>query len=310
MILEPTKSAEEIDRRLCALHDPELAEVLRAANPGLLGNEPDSYISPSAPYWQRRVGLIVLAGLFAISVGYGYSNYANNEHASPRTKSHAAAAVPVRAKHHQQVAVRRAAIKRHAAPATHAAAVVVPQRVAPVRPVSAPAADEALIRQARAQLLHERALAEQARAETAQARHQAELAMQAKAQAQARANAVALEQALAEARAQARAEAVARAQAQAQAEAAQAAQAEREQEWVVQNASGSGTKPGIGPPTDTHHVSTYPVPGGTLPGPGPIDPNCTPHRGSLFGSSLAGAALSQVRVGGTNLGAILRIVHP
>jgi hypothetical protein len=303
MILEPSKTAEEIDRRLSALHDPELEDLLRAANPGLLGNEPHSYTSPAAPYWNRRIGLIVLAGLFAMSAGYGYVGSVSVSHLNARAKARAAAIVPVRRR--AKVAVRYRTAKPHVAAVTHARPVVAPLPV-----VSAPSQNEALIRQARAQLVHERALAAQARADAARAQHQAKLAMQAQAQAQARANAVALSQALAEARAQARAEALARAQAQSTQEQAESARQQQEQDWVVQNASGSGTKPGIAPPSDSHRISTYPAPGAPLPGPGPIDPNCTPHRGSLFGAALTGAVLSHVRVGGTNMGAILRIVHP
>ena len=42
MILEPWKSAEEIDKRLAALNDPELAELLRRSNPTLLGGESET----------------------------------------------------------------------------------------------------------------------------------------------------------------------------------------------------------------------------------------------------------------------------
>jgi hypothetical protein len=304
MILEPSKSPEEIERRLSALNDPEFAEYLRAANPGLLGNEPNSYTSPAAPYWKRRIGFVVIAGLFAMSAGYGYVGVSNNSHPNARAKPHAAAIAPPR--RHAKVAVRRNTVKHQTAVAVHPRSVVVPAHRISTPAVTAPSPNEALIRQARAQLLHERALAAQARADAARAQHQAKLAMQAQAQAQARANAVALSQALAEARAQARAQALARAQAQAE----QEAQAQREQDWVVQNASGSGTKPGVGPPPDSHRISTYPDANVPLPGPGPIDPNCTPHRGSLFGAALTSAVLSHVRVGGTNAGAILRMVHP
>lgn len=43
MILEPRKSAEEIDRRLAALTDSELAEVLRSVSREFAGGEPESY---------------------------------------------------------------------------------------------------------------------------------------------------------------------------------------------------------------------------------------------------------------------------
>jgi hypothetical protein len=167
---------------------------------------------------------------------------------------------------------------------------------------------EAQIRQARAQLLHERAIAAQARAETARAHQQAQLALQQAAMARSWAHAEALAQARAEAQAQRRAEALDRAQAQSQ---AQSVQQQQEQDWVVQNASGSGTKAGVGPPADNGRMGTYPNPAAPVPAPGPVDPNCTPHRGSLFGAALTGVVLGHVRVGGTNLGSVVQqLIHP
>ena len=294
MILQPWDSAEEIDRRLSALNDPELAELLKALNRDLNGN-PESYVSESAPYWKKRIAFVALAGLLAMSAGYSY--FAATSHQPTRAKHQAAVVVPPR--HHPKPVVRRVAVKHHATPVA-----VVHHRAAVAVPVYAPAVtapDEAQIRQARAQLLHERALAAQAEADAARARHQAQLAMQAQAQAQAHAQALA--QAKAEAVAQARTEALARAQAQAQAQAQADAQWEEQQ---LQNARDAQIKPGDIPPPASGHMSTYPQPGASAPVPGPVlDPNCTPHRGSMFVRAMDG-----VRLGGTSVGAVLRIIHP
>ncbi len=297
MILEPSKSAQEIDRRLSTLNDPELIELLRAGNAGLLGIEDDdSYTSPSAPYWKRRVGLITLVGLLTMSAGYGYA--VSVSHTSARPKTHAALVVPAR-HHPKHAAVHHAAPTHHAVVAHHAA--VAPTHAAPapavVHPITLAAPNEALIREARAQLLHERALAAQARAETALAQHEAKVAMQARAAAKAQA----LAEALAQARAEARAQALARAQAQAQSVTQE--ELAQQQQQLLDNASDPQIKPGAAPPASTGRVSTNPN-AGPLPMPGPNDPNCTPHRGSLFG-----AVLDHVRVGGTNVGGLLRIIH-
>ncbi len=294
MILHPWNSAEEIDRRLSALNDPELAELLKTLNRDFTG-DPESYVSESAPYWKKRIAFIAFAGLLAMSAGYSY--FAAAAHSPARVKHHAALVVPPR--HHAKMAVRRIAVKHHAAPVpiVHRRTVIAPPVYAPV--VTAP--DEAQIRQARAQLLHERALAAQAQADAARAHHQAQLAMQAQAQAQAQARAQALAQAKAEAVAQARTEALAREQAQAQAQAQADAQWEEQR---LENARES-TKPGVIPPPPSGHMSTYPQPNAPAP-PGPvIDPNCTPHRGSLFVR-----AMDSVRLGDTSVGAVLRIIHP
>jgi hypothetical protein len=300
MILEPSKTAEEIDRRLSALTDPELAQLLQAAGRSLQDNDPDSYTSLSAPYWKRRIGLVALAGLLALSIGYGYNGALAPSHQSARPKAQRALASPVR--RHRKVALHHNVAKHQAARIVPAEPRTKPAPVAPI--VVAPAPNEALIRQMRAQLLHQRTLQEKAQADAARAQHQAKVAMQARAQAQEQALHEALAQARAEALAQARAEALARAQ-------AESADAARAQEWAVQNASGEGTKPGAPMPPANGHLSTYPNPNTPpAPGPGPIDPNCTPHRGSLFTTMLTGAVLSHVRVGGTNAGELLRLVHP
>jgi chemotaxis protein histidine kinase CheA len=292
MILHPWDSAEEIDRRLSALNDPELAELLKTLNRDFTG-EPESYLSDSAPYWKKRIAFIALAGLLAMSAGYSY--FAATSHPTTRSKPHSAAVVPPR--HQPKPAVRHVAVKHRAAPVVHRRSVVAPPVYAPA--VTAP--DEAQIRQARAQLLHERALAAQARAEAARAHHQAQLAMQAQAQAQERAQAQAQAQAKAEALAQARAEALARAQAQAQAQAQADAQWEEQR---LQMAKDAQIK--TGPPPPSGGISTYPRPSAPGPVPGPvIDPNCTPHRGSLFVQ-----AMDNVRLGDTTVGAVLRIIHP
>jgi hypothetical protein len=296
MILHPWNSAEEIDRRLSALNDPELAELLKTLNRDFT-NDPESYVSESAPYWKKRIAFIALAGLLATSAGYSY--FAATSHQPARAKHQAAVVVPPR--HHPKPAVRHAAQKHHAAPVA-----VVRHRTAVAPPVYTPvvtAPDEAQIRQARAQLLHERALAAQARADAARAHHQAQIAMQAKAQAQAQARAEALAQAKAEAVAQARAEALARAQAQAQAQAQQQADAQWE-EQRLQMAKDAQVKQG--PPPPSGGMSTYPRPSAPAPVPGPVlDPNCTPHRGSLFVR-----AMDNVRLGDTSVGAVLRLIHP
>ena len=312
MILEPWKSAEEIERRLSALTDPELAELLRTANRDLFGDESESYTSQSAPYWKRRIGFMVLAGLLAMSAGY--ASVLLSTHPSPQTKPHVAGAVPAR--QHPKVAVHHTTFKHnvaavvhrtlvapvHVVPAHVASMPVAPVRVAPMHPLS-PAPDETLIRQARAQLLHERMLAARARADATRAEQQAKVAMQQQAEAQAWAQAEALAQARAEARAQ---------EAQAQAEAQRAADL-RYEEQMAQNSQARDIKTPDTPPMNVGRVpnpmsgegvpSTGPVPGPGLPG--PIGGNCTPHRGSFFG-----AMLDQVRVGGTSVGGVLRIVHP
>src|SRR6185437_4214781 len=203
MILEPRKSAEDIDRRLNALTDAELAELLASLNREFHDNEPESYSSPSAPYWKKRIALVALAGLMALTAGFSaaVSTVRDRPAAPPKRippvalRHHHASSLPVRRKIAMQVPAHRAAAPLHAAIA-----------VAP---------SEALVRRARAALLHEQVLAAQAqaeaRAQAAQAHRQAQLAMQARAQA----NAQALNEALAKARAQARAEAIAQARAQA-----------------------------------------------------------------------------------------------
>jgi hypothetical protein len=304
MILEPWKSAEEIDRRLAAINDPELAELLRNANRELQG-EPESYTSPSAPYWNKRIAFIALAGLFAMSAGYSASVATLRERPHTGLKPRAAAAI-IPQRHRTPRATHRAAAlphpaARNAAPAVHRTAVAV----APAAP------SEAQVRRARAQLLHEQALAAQAvaqaRADAARAHHEAQLAMQK----QAEANAQALHEALAAARAQARAEAIAqaRAEALARADAIQIQQAERQalqiqQQILLQNATDPNTKPGYGVPPAGGRIDTIPAPNVPVPVPGPIDPNCTPHRGSLFNT-----ALDHVRIGGTSVGAVLRLIH-
>jgi hypothetical protein len=273
MILEPSKSAEEIERRLSTIRDPELAELLKSF--GREPTPPDDYTSSSAPYWKRRIGFIALAGLLAMSVGYGYNSATSASHASGQAKPlPAAALVPRRP---QRKLAAHHSLTQHVAVQHHAAIV-------PIRP-PAPAPDETLIRQVRAQLVHQRALAAQAQAEAARAHHQAKLAMQARAQAQERALESALAQARAEALAAARAEALAREQP----ENAQA------QEQARANAQDPQIKPGDAPPQATGRVSTLPNPGLPVPMPGPIDPNCTPHRGSLFRTVLTSAAIYEVQ---------------
>ena len=306
MILEPRKSAEEIDRRLSALTDPELSALLQNLRDGFSSDDEDSYTSPQAPYWKRRIGLLALAGLFAMSSGFGFVAFQPASHTGTKAKA-AVAPAPVR-KHTKNVA-------RHVIPAVHVAPAAARVR-APILPAVTVTPNETLIRQARAQLLHERALAAAAQAETARAQYEARVAVQAKADAQARAHAEAVAQAQAEAVAQSRTEALQRAQAQAQAQAQDEqtrgdtlAREAAEQQWVRDHTSGPGTK-SAGPPSDTGTLSTGPSPRMPLPMPGPIDPNCTPHRGSLFMTLVAGAALSHVRVGGTNAGNLLRMVNP
>jgi hypothetical protein len=302
MILEPWKSAEEIDRRLSALNDPELAELLKRLNrEATETDDSESYTSPTAPYWKKRIAFIALAGLFAMSAGVSAS--LSVLHQSERAKP----SVPLAVTHkHPKAAVRRIVAVHHTPLIRHHAAIA-PKRafVASARPAiappahqTAPAPNETLIRQARAQLLHERALAEQARADAARAEHQAQLAMQARAQAQHQAQNQALEQALAQARAEARAEAIAAQQtASAQAELA------KEQEQLREmTTSDIKSEP---PPTGSGRIPTYSLPGAPIPMPGPVDTNCTPHRGSFFGSML-----DQVRVGPTTAGTLLRMVHP
>lgn len=297
MILEPWKSPEEINRRLRAINDPELAELLRSANREFLGGETESYASPCAPYWKKRVGLIALAGLLAMAAGYAGSISTSHEHA--RTKPVAAIA-PARHR------VGHAALPA-ARPAHHAVAAAHHRSIIAAAPAAiAPGPSEALIRQARAQLLHERAVAAEARAQTARAEHQARIALQAQAEARAQAQAEALAQARAEAVAQAHAEALAQAQAEGLARAqAESAAADRAQEQLLQNASDPGIKPGDGPPPATGRIGPAPSANVPLPAPGPVDPNCTPHRGAFLTT-----VLDHVRVGGTNAGALLRIIHP
>jgi hypothetical protein len=301
MIIEPRKSAEEIDRRLSALTDPELSELLKDLNQGLLGDDLDSYASPYAPYWKRRIGLLALAGLFAMSVGFGAVAFQPQSHSRPPAKAATHAAAIALPHPHRPLAQHKAS-KRAVAPIAYRA------------PVTAPAAvpDEAAIRQARAQLLHERAMAAQAQARAAQAEHQAKVALQAQAAAQRRAHAEALAQAQAEAIAQQRARALSQAQAQAQAQDEQTradalAREAAEQDWVRAHTSGPGTKSVDVPPGDNGRLSTGPSPRVPLPMPGPVDPNCTPHRGSLFTSLVTTAVLSHVKVGGTNLNAYVQL---
>ena len=290
MIIEPSKTAEEIERRLSTLNDPELAELLRTLGPGLLSGdaetseEPESYTSPDAPYWKKRIGFSVLAGLLAMSTGFAYT--VATSHSNVRAPHAAIAAAAV--SHHQKPAAHHRAPLHHRAPAPRAHAAI-----APVHAIAA-APDEPQIRQARAQLLHEYALAAQARAQAARAEQQAKFALQQRADAQAWARA----EALAQARAEARAEALEKAQAQ------DAQARERAEEQAVQNAQDPSIKPGEStPPSGTGRISTYPIPGAPIPMPGPIDTNCTPHRGSLFGS-----VLDHVRVGGVPVGGLLRLV--
>jgi hypothetical protein len=292
MILEPWKSAEEIERRLSAFNDPELTELLRSLNRDFSGTDAESYTAEDAPYWKKRISFVVLVGLLAMSAGY---SFVAGSHPRAAAKHHPVAAVPAPAKHHAKPTPRHVAV-------THHAAVVHPRPAvaAPVYVPTAPAPDEALVRQARAQLLHERMIAAQARAAEARAQHQAKLAMQAQAQAQARAQAAAVAQARAEEVAQARAQALRQAQSQAQAQ----ADAQWE-EQRLQMAKDAQIKPGNVPPPTTGHMGTYPIPSAPAPAPGPvIDPNCTPHRGSLFGT-----VLRNVRLGDTNVGAVLQLVH-
>jgi hypothetical protein len=270
MILEPRKTAQEIDERLSALNDPGLAELLVDLNRGFSSQEPanegtESYTSPDAPYWKRRVGFVVLAGLFAMSAGYASIATASHP-AAPRAKPKPHAALPAPLPRHAQP---RIALAVH-----HAAAAAVP--------------DEAQIRQARTQLLHESVLAAQARAQTAQAQQQARFAMEQAVMARSWAHA----EAVAQARAEAKAEALARAQAESVAARAQA------QDEVLQNASDPDIKPGDMPPSGTGRMPTYPS-GGPLPAPGrmpgPIDTNCTPHRGSLFQTVINAAVSHEIQ---------------
>src|SRR5579883_2350346 len=163
MILEPRKSAEEIERRLAALHDPELADLLDDLNRRFSGDEDSQgYTSPSAPYWKRRIALVALAGLLATSAGFASTVTLLRE----KNGTKPAAPVPLIApKHRATAAVVRVTQKQRVVIAPHHAAAA-PHNViaAPVRiaPVTAP--DEAAIRQMRAQLLHERLLAAQAQA--------------------------------------------------------------------------------------------------------------------------------------------------
>lgn len=293
MILEPRKSAEDIDRRLAALTDAELAELLASLNREFHESDTESYASPSAPYWKKRIALLALAGLMALSAGFSAAvSTVRDRPAAPaghippvaEPRHQRASGLPVRHKVAAQVPARRIVAPPHAA-------------IAPVAPVVSAVSSEASVRRARAALLHEQALAAQA----AQAHRQAQLAMQARAQA----NAQALNEALAKARAQARAEAIALARAQAVAN-AQAQQLEAaQQQALYENARDPNIKPGAGIPPATGGMSTIPNPNNPVPAPGPVlDPNCTPHRGAFFGT-----VLDRVRVGGTNVGAVLRLIH-
>jgi DNA polymerase III gamma/tau subunit len=294
MIIEPRKSADEIDRRLSALDDPEFAEVIRAANRDIF-HIPE----PPAPYWKTRIGLMTLAGLFALAAGY--SSYANAPRPIPGIAPHRVARahpVPTPVKH------RSAPVTPHAAPARHAVAAAV-------------APSEATIRKIRAQLAQERAVAAQARSEALYAQHQAQVAMQERAEARAKAHAQAVAQAHAQAvaqaqvQAQARAEALAQARAEALAQARAQAQAKAQAELVPQSnedrpapSSGMSIKPGQAPPPSSPVISTYPVPNAIPPMPGPMDKNCTPSRGGIFIH-----ALNNVGVGGTSVGGLLRLIH-
>lgn len=279
MIIEPGKSADEIERRLSALNDPELIELLKTVNRGLLGTEADSesYTSPAAPYWKKRIAAIALAGLVAMSAGAGYAVSQSGARHSVQPKPRAAAAVVRPRRNHRVVAVHH-----HAAAPQRAAALAVPAApvVAPVR-VAAPAPNEALVRRARAELLHERALVAQEKMEL---------------------------RAQAAAAAWAQAEAVARARAQAQAEAQAEATARRTQEeQAAQNADTARdqqTQDAVTQPPDTGRIATNPSAGYPLPLPGPVDTNCTPSRGGLFG-----AVIGHIRVGGTTVGGLLRLIH-
>lgn len=303
MILEPWKSPQEIERRLAALNDPELEELLRSANRELTGAKTEIFTAPEAPYWKKRAALIALMGLIAMSAGYAGSLSHSPRHTGVKP---AAAVAPVRrpaghAARHVAAVPRIAPSHRAAVPHQRAAVATVVAAPAPVQP------SEALIRQARAQLMREREIAAQARAQTAIAEHNAKVALRAQAAAQAQAQTEALAQARAEAVAQAKAEELAQSQAQALARAQQEAiDAERAQEQAVQNASDPNIKPGEGPPPSSGRISTYPSAGVPVPAPGPVDPNCTPHRGSL----LVNTVLDHVRVGGTSVGGLLRLIHP
>lgn len=268
MILEPKRSAEEIEQRLSALNDPELAELLEDLKRGLRGDESESYTAESAPYWRRRIGVIALAGLFALSAGF--ASVFTATHSSVRAKPRTAAALPA-ARHHKTATRGRIAAK-------HTIVHVTPARVAPAihfAPVVAP--HEALVRQVRAQAPH--------------VQHRVTTAMQAS---------MAREWAQAEALAQARAEA--RAEAVESARAEDAAAQQRAHDQAVDQANGSVVRPSDSPPSTNGGITTYPN-GAPLPLPGPVDTNCTPHRGSLFGTML-----DHVRVGGVNVGGLLRLV--
>jgi hypothetical protein len=288
MILGP----EEIERRLDAVNDPELAELLESVRRSFSGEEPDTYSSPSAPYWNKRIGFLVLAGLFALSAGF--SATLSRPHANAQLKPQAA--VPAMAIRQVKPIAHRVSKHRAITAAPHRS--VAAAAAAPAIAVAAPAVDETMIRQARAQLLHERDVAMRARAQAAYAQQQARVALQQRADAQAWAKAEALAQARAEAQAKAQAEALA----------AQREQDAIYQDQALQNASDANIKPGeASPPSTTGRIPAYP--GGTapqpMPVPGPVDPtNCTPHRANFFRS-----ALDQVRVGPTTAGAILDLIH-
>ncbi len=276
MIIEPRKTAEEIDRRLSAFTDPALADLLEDLKRGFAGDDSESYTSASAPYWRRRIGFVALAGLFALSAGY--ASIATASHTALRAKPRAAAAIP--APRHRKAAIRRLVVKRKTALAK---AIVTPA----IHAAPAAAQNEALVRHLRAQLLQERTPAAREKARAIDTHHQTAAAMQA-----AMAREWARDEALAQARAEARAEAVASAQAD------DAAAQERAHDRAVDDAAQTaGT-----PPSNPGRVTSYPG-GAPLPIPGPIDTNCTPHRGSLFGTML-----QHVRIGGTSVGGLLQLV--
>lgn len=287
MILEPWKSAEEIDKRLAALNDPELAELLRRENPSLLrtrAEEPE--LEPPTRVRKKHLTFMALAGLLAMAAGYASAFIGLHQ---AQTKA-LPIAIPVQTQRHVVRAVHVRTVRRAPVPIRHAAAAVA----VPVAPVQHIDTSSALIAQARAQIAHERALAQQAERHAALAQHNAQVAMQA----QERAQAQFLAQAQARAQTQARAEA---AQAEAQARLNSEAYA-RQQEQTVQNEQDPSIKPGDTPPTGGTG-STYPTGAQPVPMPGPVDTNCTPSHGSIFRSML-----SHVRVGGTNVGNLLRMV--
>lgn len=286
MILEPWKSADEVDRRLAALNDPELAELIRTANRELFNEPPDA---PPVPFWKTRIGLLTLAGLCALAAGYSAQSHAPRPLVGIAPRHAAHIALPVKPKRHI------AQVQHHAAPVRHVTPALAPA-VAP---------SEQVIRRLRAQLAQERAIAAQERASALQAQAAASAQAHAHAVAQARAQAQAQAQELAQAKtqavAQARAEEVARQQAEALTRAQSQAVPVTTQERPV--STDMSIKPGDNPPPSAPSISVYSRPGNPVPGP-VIDPNCTPNRGTIFTH-----ALDHVRVGGTNAGALLRLIH-